>query len=122
MIEDETAFSYTHRHLLGIEGLSPHSVNLIGYFQTGRFGGRLAYNWRAAYLVATSFNGSSLSEQARGQLDASFAFDITDNIAATLEGINLNNARVRQYSVLTERNFRIARTDRRIFAGVRGRL
>ena len=104
---------------VGIEGLSEQSWNLIGFYENDRFSARAAYNWRSDYLVATSFNGSSLSEEDRGQLDVSFAYNLRDNIALTFEAINLNNDRVRQFSVLEERNFRIARTDRRFFAGIR---
>ncbi len=105
---------------IGIEGLSKHSFNVIGFYEDDRFSARLAYNWRDEFLVATSFNGSSLSEEGRGQLDFSMSYNVLENLAVTFEAININNSRVRQFSVIQDRNFRIARTDRRFFVGLRG--
>lgn len=104
---------------LPLEGLSEVSYNVVGFYEADNYSARLAYNWRDDYLVSRSFNGSALFQEARGQLDLSLSYDITENISVSLEGINLNDERVYEYATLTERPFRIANTGRRFFVGIR---
>ena len=39
---------------LPFPGLSKDNGNLIGYYEKGSFGVRVAYNWRSAYLITGS--------------------------------------------------------------------
>jgi TonB-dependent receptor len=81
---------------LPLPGVSKSSYNVVGYYERGKFSGRLAYNYRSSFVVSTAANfGDGSYGQAYGQLDASFSYDINDHIGLTLEGLNLRNSVVR---------------------------
>ena len=80
-----------------LEGLSDDAYNLILMYEKGRFGGRLAYNWRSEYLnsVNDCCVGFPVWNKAEGFLDASLRYAITDNIELSLQGSNLLSTKVR---------------------------
>lgn len=82
-----------------LPGVSDHVVNLIGYYESDRFGIRLAYNYRSEYDLADggTFAGAARSVRPRGQLDASLSFKLTPNISITAEAFNLTDARRIEY-------------------------
>ncbi len=89
---------------LPLGGVSKHSYNLVTYYETPRFGVRLAYNWRGAYFVEGSglFANNSTFVDARAQLDLSATYSLTDNISLGFEAFNLNNAERYQYQLVEE--------------------
>jgi TonB-dependent receptor len=80
-----------------LEGLSDDAYNLILMYEKGRFGGRLAYNWRSKYLnsVNDCCVGFPVWNKSEGFLDASLRYAITDNIEFSLQGSNLLSTKVR---------------------------
>lgn len=102
------------------EGLSPHSFNVNGFYEKGPVQFRLAYNWRAAYLLSC-YGQTSVPESRRayGQADLSASYAITDNFQVYVEGVNLLNSKFYNYSVLTERFLRYDETGSRYSFGVR---
>jgi TonB-dependent receptor len=78
-----------------LEGLSKHSFNVVGLFEKGPFGARLAYNWRDQYLI-TAMDccvGLPVWQKASGYLDGSIRYNINKNIELSLEGSNLLNTK-----------------------------
>ncbi len=75
-------------------GISKHVVNLIGYYETSKFGIRAVYNWRSDYPLNANgtYTGSARSVRARGQLDLSASYNVTDNITLSFDGYNLTNS------------------------------
>jgi TonB-dependent receptor len=81
---------------LPLPGVSRNSYNVVGYYERGGFSGRLAYNYRSSFVNSTTANfGDGSYGQSYGQVDASFSYDINDQIGLTLEGLNLRNSVVR---------------------------
>ena len=78
--------------ILPFPGLSRLSYNYSLYFENQRFSVRASYNWREEWLVLAAGRGS-LPEFTEdfGSLDASASFNITPNVTAFLEGINLTD-------------------------------
>jgi len=69
-------------------------VNLIGYYETSKFGIRAVYNWRSDYPLNANgtYTGSARSVRARGQLDLSASYNINDNVTVSFDGYNLTNS------------------------------
>ncbi len=64
MIDDETAFSYTHRHLLGIEGLSPPEITALldqseGYVEQNRQADKKQSILRGRTIINLFFEAST---------------------------------------------------------------
>jgi TonB-dependent receptor len=77
-----------------LPSVSKHNLNLIGYYETQKFGVRVVYNKRGVYDLAAgnSFVGDARQVMERYQIDASVSYNITDNISLSVDGFNLNDA------------------------------
>ncbi|MEQ7808724.1 TonB-dependent receptor [Xanthomonas hortorum] len=83
-----------------LEGLSKNSYNAILSYETSRFQGRVAYNWRSDWLVTTAGNGTGnlpVYNKGFGQLDASLRFNINDVWSISLDGVNLLDTQRESY-------------------------
>jgi TonB-dependent receptor len=74
-----------------LPGVSKRAGNLIGYYETNRFGVRLAYNYRDDYDLAAggTFAGAARTVKERGQLDASISFNFTPHVSVGFDAYNL---------------------------------
>ncbi|MGK9142217.1 TonB-dependent receptor [Xanthomonas euvesicatoria] len=94
--------------MVPLEGLSKNSYNAILSYETARFQGRVAYNWRSDWLVTTAGNGTGnlpVYNKGFGQLDASLRFNINDVWSISLDGVNLLDTR-RESHLGTESRYR----------------
>jgi len=108
---------------VGLEGLSKHSFNLVGFYEDERFSARISYNWRDQFLQMTSGGGGTpIFADAFGQLDASASLDVTDYLTLTFEAKNLLEETFRTFEVLEERPFEYNVFGRRFFLGARLKL
>ncbi|WP_310082983.1 TonB-dependent receptor [Caulobacter sp. BE254] len=75
-------------------GISKHNVNVIGYYETPKYGVRMVYNYRSDYPLNANgtYTGSARSVKPRGQLDLSASYNVTDNFTLSLDAYNLTNA------------------------------
>ena len=117
-----------------LEGLSKHSFNLVGLFEKGPFGARLAYNWRSKYLitVADCCVGLPVWQKAAGYLDGSVRYSVNKNIELSVEGSNLLNTQTVTLQQLADEGSPEGkkilmqnswfRQDRRFTVGVRWKL
>lgn len=82
-----------------LPGISKHNINVVGYYETKKFGLRLAYNWRSKYgLVATStFSGAARQVEPRGQLDASMSYTLRPGISVSVNAFNLTDSIRHEY-------------------------
>ena len=78
---------------LPLEGVSETSYNFVVFYEKHEFSGRLAYNYRSEYLAQAfdPLSQSSVMRDERGQLDASFSYDINEHFNVYLNGVNLTN-------------------------------
>jgi len=101
-----------------IPGNSDHTVNLSAYYENDDMSGRISYNYRTGYDTGRGWPGYV---DDYGQIDANFTYNINENIAITLEGVNLANEKSFSYQ---EKGVEQALTGyyadgRRFVAGVR---
>ncbi len=79
-------------------GLS-NTYNATLIYDKGKWSGRVSYNWRDEFIIAS--NGGAQADpmytEAFGTIDASINYQITDNLQATFEGLNLNKAHIRNF-------------------------
>ena len=107
-----------------LRGQSEGSYNLIGYYETGPFSGRIAYSWRDSYLdeIRPSQTERSNFIDAYGQLDANIQYSVTDNIVLTFDALNLLGEEQYRYGERTDRNTRYSETGRFFLAGIRAKF
>jgi len=89
-----TANNLVTLYKLPINGLAKWSYSATLYYEKGPFSVRGTYNWNSKTTTnGVGSQGAELQQwqQARGQLDASIAYDVTDDIEFRLEGSNLLN-------------------------------
>lgn len=103
-----------------LSNLSEHSYNATLYYEKYGLSARARYTWRSSYVSTdTFFFGLPRINGARGQLNASVNYDITENINVGLEGINLTSSDANQFCVNNNALLCFqGLTDRRLIAGV----
>ena len=82
---------------LPLEGLSKHNVNLIGYYEKGPFGVRVAYNYRTKYLDRIGLGGAGVFFDDYDNLAVTARYDFTDNVGIDLEAANLTDSGLRRF-------------------------
>ena len=106
---------------LDLNGLSPHTLNVNGFYEKGPWQARVAYNFRDEFLVqAQSFFGQPQQREAFGQVDFSASYDFLDRYSVFVEGINVLGAERRDFSVFRNRFLILEDTGARFTFGVRG--
>ncbi len=77
-------------------GTSKWTGNLVGYYEGHGLSLRMAYTYRSHFLVG--LDRATPEAQANfGTLDASLAYQITPNVALTVDAINLTNSLLKYY-------------------------
>ena len=102
-----------------VEGTSRHMMNASVYYETDVISARLMYNHRSEWYKGLHFNGDELWNDSYGQVDASFGYNLTDNITLSLEAVNLTDEEVVEYNTDNARLFSIYQNGRRFVAGIR---
>ncbi len=88
----------------GYNGLSPHSANGSVFFEKYDISARTSYNWRSEYLRACrSDHGRPRNRSADGQLDFNVGYDFTPNVQVYVQGVNVTNQRIHEWSAIEER-------------------
>jgi TonB-dependent receptor len=104
----------------GLSGSSENSYNLATIYEKGRFGARLAYNYRDEYVERVSGNlGNPEFVDAYGQFDLSMNYDINDSVSLAFDAVNLTDEVIKKYAFIPERPFEYAETGRRFMIGIR---
>jgi TonB-dependent receptor len=90
---------------LPLEGLSENAFNITPFYEYGPFSARLAYSWRDEWLltirdVIVPYN--PIVNEATGQLDMSFFYEISENWKVGVQGVNLTNEIIRTSAVINE--------------------
>lgn len=117
-----TVYRYGIDELLGLSDLSG---NLVGIYQDDRFEARLAYNWRSDYFSSYRdfVTGNPIIQEEIGFLDASFKWDVTDQVQLSVLGANLLDTKAFASQQVDESGQRFARSsfvnDRRFEVGIR---
>jgi TonB-dependent receptor len=118
-----------------LAGISDHSYNVVGLYEFGKIGARLAYSWRSEFLTANldCCVGLPVWQKASGYLDGSARYALTDNMELSVDVSNiLNTTAVSQQQVFGDSTLTPdakavkldsgwVRNDRRFQLGVRFR-
>jgi outer membrane receptor protein involved in Fe transport len=91
-------------------------------FEKFGFSARLAYNWRDEFLAQTNVNGSNRNPiyvEAYDQIDLSLGYDITDQLAVSLDAINVTGEDVRWHGRSVNQVMRLEDQDPRYAIGAR---
>ena len=82
-----------------LPSVAQDNLNLIGYYETKKFGIRLVYNYRGKYDLAAgnTFVGDARTVKARSQLDASASYNINNRISVSVDAFNLTDATRAEY-------------------------
>ena len=91
----------------GLLDFSPHAYNITLFYEKYGLSARARYTWRDAFRTLDTAGGASLNSTfgfpvvtaARGQLNASVVYDITDFLSVGVEGVNLTGSDIFQYCV-----------------------
>ncbi len=115
--------NYTYSHAEAdngdpLPGNSEDAFNLTAFFENERVSARLAYSYRSEFFV-TFDRSTQLNQDGLISLDASFLFNLTDQIALTLDGVNLTNEEIVQYATDTFRPRAVYDNGRIYFVGAR---
>ena len=104
-----------------LPGQSESSYNLIGYYEKGKFGTRLAYSWRDEFLDEIRASNSQRSNfyASYGQLDLNAQYDITENIVLTFDALNLLEEETQRFGESKDRNISFRETGRFFIIGGR---
>jgi iron complex outermembrane receptor protein len=75
-----------------LSGVSKTTYNLVGFYETPRFGVRVAYNYRSGYVVdPLSYFGDGDFRKSYGQLDVSASYHVFSNFDLTVEALNVTD-------------------------------
>ncbi len=117
-------FNYTYSDARADDGSpiaanSEHQGNVTVYYENDRFGGRLSYNQRTDFFIGLD-RGRQLYSDDIKSLDASFSFNVMDNVQLTADLLNLTDYELFQYvDNMKERPARFYDNDRTYYFGVR---
>ncbi|NQY40849.1 MAG: TonB-dependent receptor [Henriciella sp.] len=124
---DNTGQGRFARDATAFERVSEHQYNLVGLYEKGPYQARLAWNWRDDFLLTKRdviFPFASIYQEATGQLDASFFYDINDTFKVGIQGVNLLNDITETTQTINDNGLRAPRSfnqnDRRFSLILRG--
>ncbi len=91
----------------GLLDFSPHAYNVTLFYEKYGLSARARYTWRDAFRTLDTAGGASLNStlgfpvvtEARGQLNASVVYNITDYLSVGVEGVNLTKSDITQSCV-----------------------
>ena len=103
-----------------LTNLSKYAYNTTLFYDKFGLNARVRYTWRSAYITNDQFRWNlPVIAHARGQMNASVNYDVTDNINVGVEGINLLRADQKLYCVNDNAVLCFqGLTDRRIIGGI----
>ena len=106
-----------------LENLSEVAYNTTLFYDKFGLNARVRYTWRSSYIVPVDTQqfrwNLPLVAHARGQLNASINYDVTDNINIGVEAINLLRGDQKLYCVNDDAVLCFqGLTDRRITGGI----
>jgi TonB-dependent receptor len=79
-----------------LQGVSDHTFNVVGLYEKGPIGVRIAYNWRSRYLTQNldCCIGLPVYQKAAGFLDGSVRYSVGSHLELSLDVTNLLDTRV----------------------------
>lgn len=104
-----------------LPGLSD-TANVVLFYETERFSGRVAYNWRDEFLSGFDQFGAPVFTESFAPIDINLTYNFNDNLSVFIEGLNVNEETQRIYSRYSEQLIRANQFGARYNFGVRYRF
>lgn len=110
-------------NVFALTGLSD-TFSVTGIYDKNGISARVSYNWRDKFLAATNRGASRnpVFYEPFGTLDASISYDVTEQVAVSLEAINILGEPVRTYGRDETQLWLAQELHPRILAGARYRF
>ncbi|MFC3092924.1 TonB-dependent receptor [Alteromonas sediminis] len=111
---------------LPLQGLSEQTYNFVGMYEDESIQARIAYNYRSDYLLTIrQVNlGVPIYNESRGQVDASFFYNLTEDFQIGIQGQNLTKSESNTRMQVDQEGNTVVRSsftnDRRIAFILRG--
>ncbi len=102
-----------------VEGTSRHMYNASAYYEDDTYSARLMYNYRTEWYKGLHWSGAEIWNDGYGQLDASFGYNLTENLSLAVEAVNLLDEEVVEFNTDKSRLFSLYQNGRRYVVGVR---
>jgi iron complex outermembrane receptor protein len=99
-------------------GTSKWTGNLVGYYEDHGVSVRLAYTYRSHFFVGLD-RASPESQANFGTLDGSFAYQITPNIALTVDALNITNSKLKYYAAIPTQVRAVYDNGTQLFMGIK---
>jgi len=99
-------------------GTSKWTGNVVGYYENHGVSVRLAYTYRSHFFVGLD-RATPESQNNYGTLDASFAYQITPNVAVTVDAVNITNSLLKYYGANTTEVRAVYDNGTQVFMGVK---
>jgi iron complex outermembrane recepter protein len=101
---------------LPLVNLSKYSANATLYYETEKWGMRVSEAYRGKYLDSAGSNGNvGEGYEATNNVDFAAHYNITPYIKATLEGLNLTNQHIIQYTDVAAKRIEVNTSSGRTF-------
>ncbi|MBS3745870.1 MAG: TonB-dependent receptor [Wenzhouxiangellaceae bacterium] len=104
-----------------LPGLSD-TANLVLFYETERFSGRVAYNWRDEFLSGFDQFGAPVFTESFAPIDINLTYNFNENLSVFVEGLNINKETQRIFSRYSEQMLRANQYGARYNFGVRYRF
>jgi iron complex outermembrane receptor protein len=99
-------------------GASKNTYNLGAYFENDRFNARVSYNYRSSFYSGLD-RSTAFYQAAVDNVAASVGYKINDNFSVTLDGHNLNNAKLKYYALNEDQPRSIYQSGRQYYLNAR---
>jgi iron complex outermembrane recepter protein len=101
-----------------LPGLSD-TANIIVFYETERFEGRIAWNWRDEFLSGFDQFGAPAFTESFAPIDINLTYNFNDNLSVFVEGLNINEETQRTFTRFSEQLIRASQFGARYNFGVR---
>lgn len=102
-------------------GASKHTYNLGAYYEDDKFNARVAYNFRSSFFSGLDRN-TAFYQDDTANVAASLGYKINDRFSVSLDGHNLNNAKLKYFALNTDQPRSIYENGRQYYLTLRAKL
>lgn len=99
-------------------GASKNTYNLSGYYEDSMFSLRVSYTFRSSFYSGLDRN-SAFYQDDIDNVSASFGYKFSDNLSFTLDAQNLNNPKLKYYSLNQDQPRSIYQNGRQYYLNAR---
>jgi TonB-dependent receptor len=107
---------------LPLTGLSKHNVNLVGYYEKGPIGLRVAYNWRDKFLDSIGSGGAGVFFDSVDDLSITARLKVTEAIGIDAQLSNALDSRVRKFGGVEDATALFGLNGRTFSLAIRGKF